>query len=240
MQFNYDSLPIGYYDFEPRGVRYRWHKVEFLTVESLVRRKTPQILIDLGCGPGTFLRNYCSFVSKKVGFDISANQITYASLKSPDKILFTSNKEDLMSAIENGTSDLNKEITGFSACITLLQLVEHISSNETYSIINEISSLLKRQGATEITVIMTTPNKFSAWPFLEKLVDIITGTNYRDQHINIMSPKVLLDRFSGLTSSKVHVFGFMTFAQWLILSPPCKLIKQFTIRCLLLIAIVNI
>lgn len=240
MQFNYDSLPIGYYDFEPRGVRFRWHQVEFLTVENLVREKTPKILIDLGCGPGTFLRDYCSFVGKKIGFDISANQITYASLQSRDKIFFTSDKDDLISAIDSGTSDLKKDITGFSACITLLQLVEHISSNETYTIINEISSLLKQKGATEITVIMTTPNKFSAWPFLEKIIDLITGTNYREQHINIMSPRVFLDRFSGLSSSKVQVFGFMSFAQWLFLSPPCKLIKKFTFRCLLLIAIVNV
>jgi len=235
MTFDYDLIPPGYYDFRESGLRHRWHHCEFLTVEYYVRKTVPSVVIDLGCGPGVFLRNYCKSVEKKIGFDISKKQIKYANTFSSNNLVFCDSLESTLRQIE--ITELEE---GFSACITGIELIEHVSGSDMQSMVERIKDLLRSKGATKISLVLTTPNKRSLWPLVERTIDLLLRTNYREQHISIMNYHEF-ERITELVSgSKVStVFSFMSIPQWLFFKPPCSPIKQLMLRGMLMLAYVE-
>lgn len=78
--YDYEKeIPAGFYDAVYRqkvGVRFSWHDLKFRTVAAELG--TPRRLLDIGCGPGTFIGNYLPDV-EALGLDISAAQIDYAT-----------------------------------------------------------------------------------------------------------------------------------------------------------------
>lgn len=235
MTFDYDLIPPGYYEFRETGLRHRWHHIKFKTVESYVLRTKPSLLIDLGCGPGVFLRNYCESIEKRIGFDISKKQVKYANVFATKNLSFHDSIESLIQQMEGNDWD-----EGFAACITGIELIEHLTSTEMRGIVTTIMKSLRKKGVSKISLIFTTPNKRSLWPMVERLIDFFLKTNYREQHIAIMN----YSQFRTVTKSvsgaePTALFSFMSIPQWLFLKPPCAPIGKFMLRGMLMLSYVE-
>ena len=78
-QFDYDSIPAGYYDRifgKNRGIRSKWHHLEFNLILESFGDLSP--ILDIGCGPGSML----GMVDGRLrcfGVDTSISQIEYAT-----------------------------------------------------------------------------------------------------------------------------------------------------------------
>jgi len=74
-----EQIPAGYYDEiyqRKAGVRYCWHDLKFRSVSAHLPGSGR--LLDIGCGPGTFLGNYTGN-RDALGVDLSKAQVEYAN-----------------------------------------------------------------------------------------------------------------------------------------------------------------
>ena len=160
--FNYNIIEPGYYDeiIDQNNIRSNWHKNKFEFVKSKLIGNN---VLDIGCGPGTFLGRYCQNF-KSTGYDLIDSQINFAK-KKYSNIKFVNNLDH----IEN--QNFNN--------ITLIELVEHLNKNYTIELLNSLKKFLNKDSQ----IIITTPNYRSLWPILEILLDYKSKMNYRKQHI---------------------------------------------------------
>jgi 2-polyprenyl-3-methyl-5-hydroxy-6-metoxy-1,4-benzoquinol methylase len=169
--FDYEEqIPAGYYDEiyqRKAGVRYCWHDLKFRSVSAHLPGSGR--LLDIGCGPGTFLGN---FTGDRValGVDLSQAQIDYANRRyATDFRRFSA--QPIASLVEAGER--------FDA-ITMIELLEHLAPDDAVQLLGQARSLLSADG----TLIMTTPNYRSLWPFIEWGVNLSSPVSYEQQHIN--------------------------------------------------------
>src|ERR1043165_3747028 len=76
----YDDIAPGYYDqvyARGRGLQWFWHHHRFVSVASLLPARG-NTLLDMGCGPGTFLGHFAGGYVEGVGIDLARPQIEYA------------------------------------------------------------------------------------------------------------------------------------------------------------------
>lgn len=233
MSYDYESLVPGYYDFSTPGPRSRWHKAKFSTVSRVIEDISPQILIDLGTGPGVFLRDYCKDVPLKIGYDVSLIQIAYANKFPNGGIRFVSD----LSNISLGEKNESIKSSEMRICITAIELVEHISDkvfNEIHLKLNDVfRNQLKGVPKVSIWWIITSPNKNSLWPLLELGIDFALRTDYHIQHSNLETSSILSQRLSNILKVKVSRSTFMSFRQWLFTKPPLKTYKKLFFRGML-------
>jgi 2-polyprenyl-3-methyl-5-hydroxy-6-metoxy-1,4-benzoquinol methylase len=169
--FDYDEqIPAGYYDEiyqRKSGVRYCWHDLKFRSVAAHLAGA--RRLLDIGCGPGTFLGNYTGNM-EALGVDLSQAQIGYANQRySTGFRRFSS--QSIASLVETGER--------FDA-ITMIELLEHLASDDAVQLLVQARSLLSADGI----LVMTTPNYRSLWPFIEWGVNLSSPVSYEQQHIN--------------------------------------------------------
>lgn len=192
-KFNYNKIEPGYYDdiIDQNNIRSNWHKYKFEFVKSKLIGTS---VLDIGCGPGTFLGRYCqNFTS--TGYDLINSQINYAKTKYSN-VKFVDNK------------DLIKDET-FSN-ITLIELVEHLDENYTVELLSGLTKYLSKDSQ----IILTTPNYRSFWPILEVILDYKSKMNYRKQHIqhfnlnkiNILASKLDLELIESGTLNAIDPF----------------------------------
>jgi len=165
-----EKIPPGYYDEIYRrkaGVRYCWHDLKFRAVAAHLggtRR-----LLDIGCGPGTFLGNY-SGDREALGIDLSGAQIEYANQRySTGYRRFSA--RSIAGLVEAGER--------FDA-ITMIELLEHLAPDDAVGLLSQARSLLSANGV----LIATTPNYRSLWPIIELGVNLVSPVSYEAQHIN--------------------------------------------------------
>ncbi len=168
--FDYESIPVGYYDevfHRERGVQSKWHHLKFARIRE--RMQQPQKHLDIGCGPGTFVGTL-SGRGTSVGVDISQAQLDYAEqhYASPDRRFV---------AITPGT--LPFEDASFD-CVTLVELIEHLTSDDALATLREAHRVLGPGGQ----LLVSTPNYRSLWPAIEGLLNRLGKVDYSDQHIN--------------------------------------------------------
>jgi len=202
-QFDYSSIPIGYYDKvladgleRKRGIQSAWHHLKFKSVKESLGNYSKHL--DVACGPGTFIGRYLD--NRSEGIDVSKYQIEYAqkNYSSKDVRFFV--------------GDVNKNTIDFKKydVITLLEFIEHISKEEVDKLLETLYGMLNHDGR----IILTTPNYIGLWPILEKLVGVISSVSYKDQHINrytVNRIKKELD-YSSITIKKYINFGiFMSY-----------------------------
>ena len=123
-------------------------------------------VLDIGCGPGTFIGNYLDGVDC-LGIDFSAPQIDYA------------NRRYGTAAHRFSTQSL----AGLDACfdaITMIELIEHLPPAEARRLLAEARWLLSPDGR----LVVTTPNYRSLWPVIEWGVNLVSSVRYEQQHIN--------------------------------------------------------
>lgn len=169
--YDYENrIPAGFYDkiYQRRtGVRFCWHDLKFRTV--VAHLAAPRRLLDIGCGPGTFIGNYLPGM-EALGVDLSASQVDYATRTygSAAHRFSTRSLADLAEAGER-----------FDA-VTVIELIEHLVPEDAIRLLAEARSLLTTDGV----LVVTTPNYRSLWPIIELGVNALSPVSYIEQHIN--------------------------------------------------------
>lgn len=167
----YDQIAPGYYDevyARGRGLQWFWHHYRFRIVSDLLAPAGGNIL-DLGCGPGTFLGHFTSGYTRAVGIDLARPQIEFASKKyGSDRVHF---EAAAVAAFTHAKT--------FDAVVSI-EVIEHLPPEETQHFLHSIFNVLKRGG----TLVLTTPNYRSLWPLIEWAVSAKGPVDYREQHIN--------------------------------------------------------
>ena len=169
MNYDYDSIPAGYYDVvfrQKRGIQSKWHHLRFERVAREV--SSGSVHLDVGCGPGSFISTLPDDVDC-IGVDVTSVQVEYARSKY-------GKRGKRFSVIAPGILPFSRDTFDI---VTLLELVEHISAREAEVLLGEVFRVLRPGGK----IVLTTPNYASLWPLLEILVDRFGGVAYADQHI---------------------------------------------------------
>jgi SAM-dependent methyltransferase len=202
--FDYQTIEIGYYDhiFHKRsGPQSKWHWQKFEVIRDLLYQSVPagSSLLDIACGPGTFLGLLNDSV-QATGVDIAAPQIAYATqhyaaprkqfqLIAPGPLPFPDNSFDAVTSIE---------------------LIEHLTPDLVSTVLSEARRVLKPGGI----LILSTPNYHSGWPVLEALLNRLSALSYADQHINKFHRSRLEQALQqvGFAPAKIHVQPYQGLA----------------------------
>ncbi len=167
----YQEIAPGYYDRvyrHGRGTQWYWHDRRFQAVEDWLPRPCGRIL-DLGCGPGTFLGRLRQSFHSGVGLDLAVPQIEYAQrLYGRDGLRFEAVDLRRYAGRER-----------FDAAVSI-EVIEHLPEEETHPFLRAVYDVLE-PGAP---LILTTPNYRSLWPLVERLVSWVGPVDYTRQHIN--------------------------------------------------------
>jgi 2-polyprenyl-3-methyl-5-hydroxy-6-metoxy-1,4-benzoquinol methylase len=149
-------------------VQWFWHQHRFATVAAHIPAGT-QSIIDIGCGPGTFLGNFGTSIPRALGVDIAAAQIEYAR------------RHYQRPGLEYRAADASRLQGGelFDVAVSI-EVIEHLTPTDAASFLARLCELVRPGGG----VVLTTPNYRSLWPLWEALVSRIGPVDYRPQHIN--------------------------------------------------------
>jgi 2-polyprenyl-3-methyl-5-hydroxy-6-metoxy-1,4-benzoquinol methylase len=175
----YEEIPAGYYDQvyrRGRGSQWYWHEQRFRTVERLLPNPCGRLL-DLGCGPGTFLGTLRLPFGAALGIDLAAAQIHYAR-RSYGRPQLDFRHADVR----------NLPVEDSFQAVVSIEVIEHLPRAETQPFLRTIFELLEPGG----TVVLTTPNYRSLWRLIEPLWSTIGPVDYRPQHINHFTRQRLL------------------------------------------------
>lgn len=167
----YAAISPGYYDLvyrRGRGVQWFWHRHRFGVVGEGLPDSLGRI-IDLGCGPGTFLGNLKQPFVHALGIDLAAPQIAYAQAHYQRP------------GLEYRVGDVTglDRAERFDVAVSI-EVVEHLRPEDTQNFLSALYDLLEPGGA----LVLTTPNYRSLWPALEWMVSKLGPVDYREQHIN--------------------------------------------------------
>ena len=203
VNFNYNEIPLGYYDdiaLQKRGMRSFWHNQKFKRVLDCFSNNQGAIL-DIGCFSGTFLGMIPKRVfSEQLGVDILQQQIEFANKRYATKYREFRYIESIQ-----GLDLLPKN---HFHCISIIEVIEHLSEIEIYNLINIANTKLKKGGR----IVITTPNYLSAWPVLELILNKMSDVKYQEQHItkfNTYNFKRKLGSIVGDFENK-YVINFLT------------------------------
>ncbi|TBR27959.1 MAG: class I SAM-dependent methyltransferase, partial [Reyranella sp.] len=195
------GIPAGFYDKVYRqgaGVRFCWHDLKFRTVAAQLG--TPRRVLDIGCGPGTFIGNYLTGI-EALGLDISAAQIDYAT-RTYGSATHRFSTRPIGSLSETGER--------FDV-VTVVELIEHLPPDAAIRLLSEARALLASDGV----LVVTTPNYRSLWPLIELGVNALSPVSYVEQHINKYRRDLLGEHLSAAGYRDVSIrtaLGLAPFA----------------------------
>ncbi len=167
----YAAVPAGYYDHayaRGRGVQWFWHHHRFARVDAALPPRLDRIL-DLGCGPGTYLGRLALPFAYGLGIDLAVAQIAYARRRHGRP------------GLEFRAADVTalERLDPFDA-VVCIELIEHLPPADTVTLLSCAYDLLRPGGS----LVLTTPNFRSGWPLIEWAVSRVGAVDYRAQHIN--------------------------------------------------------
>ena len=196
MAFDYDDITAGYYDkiFKRKnGVQSRWHRDKFTFVGA--RLPNRGLIVDIGCGPGTFIGNLDNQHRQFIGIDAADNQISYAITtygKIGKKFLKVSTPPY---PIDDNSVD----------AVTAIEFIEHLDITSIEKVISEAHRILRPGGS----LFLTTPNYGSFWPILEWIVGKISPLSYDEQHITRFTRYSLISMLELGDFQDIKVSAFM-------------------------------
>jgi cyclopropane fatty-acyl-phospholipid synthase-like methyltransferase len=172
--FDYDQIPLGYYDEILRGghpIRRCWHRQKFERVIAALPQRPGQAILDIGCFAGTFLGMLPpERFPRQLGVDIIPKQIAWAT-----EHYGTPYREFRVIQDLPALASLDER---FDA-ITLIEVLEHLDASQIREVLHQVARLLRPGGR----FLMTTPNYASTWPILERILDRASDVKYEEQHL---------------------------------------------------------
>jgi 2-polyprenyl-3-methyl-5-hydroxy-6-metoxy-1,4-benzoquinol methylase len=195
--FDYESIPVGYYDevfARGRGIQSKWHHLKFARVARELEGLTR--VLDVGCGPGT-MASILHGAHDYVGADLSTRQIEYArATYGYTGARFYASTPARLPAYE-GPFD----------AVALVELIEHLEPHMVDQTIAEALERLRPGGK----LVLTTPNFRSAWPLVEAAINRLGEVTYDFQHINKFHRKRLVGLLDscGLVETRAEPYLFM-------------------------------
>ncbi len=200
--YDYDkNIPPGFYDEihqRKAGVRFSWHDLKFRAVAD--RLGGVGTVLDIGCGPGTFIGNYLDDADC-LGIDFSVPQIDYARRR------YGTARHRFSTQALAGLGER------FDA-VTMIELLEHLPPVDARRLLAEARGLLSPQGR----LVVTTPNYRSLWPLIERGVNLVSRVSYERQHVNKYDRARLAGDLAGAGYREVTVataVGIAPFAAML-------------------------
>lgn len=199
---HYVAIAPGYYDQvcrRGRGIQWFWHHHRLRLVESKLPEDTKSLL-DLGCGPGTFLGRLTRPVERALGLDLAEPQIAYAR------------EHYARPGVEFRVADVRSAaIEGqFDAAVSI-EVIEHLPPDEVHGFLKDAYSALRPGGH----LVLSTPNVRSLWPLLEWVVSVVGPVDYREQHLGLFSRKSLSEAVERAGFETVSVETFFVAAPFL-------------------------
>ncbi len=204
------SLPPGYYDIAVRnkkGIQVFWHMKKFDTLKDLLGDYKGKRILELGCGPGTFLSMLKPEYSYALGLDIDENQILYANRKY--------RRKNLDFKLIDITKDLPE---GKFDKVIISEVLEHLPFHASQVMLCKVKEILNEGGE----VLITTPNYRSLWPIIELGWNMINPVNYAELHINKYSSKKLHKQLSKNGLKVVRSGSFFVLSPFLPLPSGAK------------------
>jgi 2-polyprenyl-3-methyl-5-hydroxy-6-metoxy-1,4-benzoquinol methylase len=174
MPFDYAAIPDGHYDTvlrEGNAIRRLWHLSKFERVLNELPRRPGQSLLDIGCFAGSFLSMAdTARFTVQLGVDVLPAQVDYANAHY-------GNVHRRFQSLESitGLSGIEQKFD----CVTLIEVIEHLTADEIRALFGQVARLLKPGGA----LVVTTPNYASTWPLLERILNRVSDVSYEEQHI---------------------------------------------------------
>jgi 2-polyprenyl-3-methyl-5-hydroxy-6-metoxy-1,4-benzoquinol methylase len=197
-EFNYESIPPGYYDQiygRRAGVQSKWHHLKFRRVMEEMRDLTHHL--DVGCGPGTLIGALGDeYVS--LGVDVSHNQIAHA------RRTYDGATTRFFAGPLSQLPDHHRDFD----VATVIEVVEHLRPETVDLLLRETVRRLRSGGK----LILTTPNFQGAWPLIEAMVNRFGEVEYRTQHINKFTPALLRSLLEALGLRNVQVRPYLVVA----------------------------
>ena len=199
--FDYDAIPIGYYDSVYRresGAQSKWHHLKF----AAFRREMAGLRdhLDIGCGPGTFIASLGGETQSR-GIDIAKPQIEFAQ----------THYGGVGRSFEvTGELPLPYDDDSFDA-VTIIELIEHLPAEQNRTLIAEALRVLRPQGK----LLVSTPNYASCWPLIEALVNRLGPTSYAEQHITHYRPASLHKLLEQAGAGDISVLSYMGLAAFM-------------------------
>lgn len=191
-KFDYSTIPEGYYDKvlqTGHPIRKMWHQLKFDRVRDFLPSKNGGSILDIGCFAGSFLgRLPENQFSRQVGFDILKPQIDYANSYYGTPFRHFAHGNDL-----SGLGEI-KEVFD---CVTLIEVIEHLTEAEIRFVWNRAIEMLKPGGQ----LIITTPNYTSAWPLVEWILNKFSDVKYEEQHLTKFNYFTAISRLANITGS---------------------------------------
>lgn len=157
-------------------------------------------MLDLGCGPGTFLGRAEREFAAALGIDLAPAQIEYAQ------------RHYARPGLEFKVADVTALETSrqFDAVVSI-EVIEHLPADATAGILERIRGLVRPGG----WVILTTPNYRSLWPLLEWAVSLVGPADYRTQHINHFTEDRFRKELAASGFEDIHSETFFVAAPFL-------------------------
>ncbi len=152
-RYQFDALHSG------TSVQRLWHR---LKIETLVRTSLPgpgETVADVGCGSGVVADLLARHAAEVHALDANPSAIEFARAQFPHPNLRF--HLGLADEVDLAASSVDR--------IYLLEVIEHLYWDQLPPLFDRLRGWLKPGG----TIFLTTPNYHSAWPVIEKLMDLL-------------------------------------------------------------------
>ena len=204
-EFDYSAIETGYYDRiyrSRKGIQSKWHWLKFRHIAELLAARgalgKDKRLLDLACGPGTFIGSLDSEVDA-VGVDIAQPQVDYAQSQYA-----TAHKRFVR--IDGGRLPFDD---GVFDAVTIIELIEHLTMQQNLELLIEARRVLKPSTGV---LIVSTPNYHSGWPVLEAMVNRVAEVSYAEQHITRFHRRRLASLLGQAGLREIEVRRYQGFA----------------------------
>jgi len=180
-KFDYNSVPGDYqYNAAKKGRKLQkfWHLYKIRVVETLLKVRKTDVILDVGCGSGNILVESSKKAKIAYGADISSKALKFVIKRAKKEGI----KNLKLIKIKGNKFPFKNS---FFDKIIATELIEHLENPS--ALLKECYRVLKPGGL----IFITTPNYKSFWPVLEGITDLLHLTpKMRDeQHITKLNSR---------------------------------------------------